>query len=97
MKKEILHLVESDEGEFTLNNISYLRRWTKSAIGENVDKLVVEFKNINNVNFGKSSEEIIARDYDGIINEITIATKEYLQRVSDEFCKNLKCGYINAK
>lgn len=40
MKKEILHLVESDEGEFTLNNISYLRRWTKSAIGGNVDKRV---------------------------------------------------------
>nr|WP_294371228.1 hypothetical protein [uncultured Ruminococcus sp.] len=97
MKKEILHLVESNEGKFTLNNISYLRRWTKSAIGENVDKLVVEFKNINNVNFGKSSKEIIARDYDGIINEITVATKEYLQGVSDELCNNLKCGYINSK
>lgn len=97
MKKEILHLVESNEGKFTLNNISYLRRWTKSAIGENVDKLVVEFKNINNVNFGKSSKEIIARDYDGIINEITIATKEYLQEVSNRLCNNLKCGYINSK
>lgn len=27
MKKEILNLIESNEGEFVLNNISYLRRW----------------------------------------------------------------------
>lgn len=97
MKKEILNLVESNEGEFVLNNISYLRRWTNSAIGENVDKLVVEFENINNVNFGVASKEIVARDYNGIINEITIATKEYLQEVSNRLCSNLKCGYINSK
>lgn len=97
MKKEILNLVESNEGEFVLNNISYLRRWTNSAIGENVDKLVVEFENINNVNFGVASKEIVARDYNGIINEITIATKEYLQKVSNRLCSNLKCGYINSK
>nr|DAL18354.1 MAG TPA_asm: hypothetical protein [Caudoviricetes sp.] len=97
MKKEILNLVESNEGEFVLNNISYLRRWTNSAIDENVDKLVVEFKNINNVNFGVASKEIVARDYNGIINEITIATKEYLQEVSNRLCSNLKCGYINSK
>lgn len=97
MKKEILNLVESDEGEFVLNNISYLRRWTNSAIGENVDKLVIEFENINNVNFGVASKEIVARDYNGIINEITIATKEYLQEVSNRLCSNLKCGYINSK
>lgn len=97
MKKEILNLVESNEGEFVLNNISRLRRWTNSAIGENVDKLVIEFENINNVNFGVASKEIVARDYNGIINEITIATKEYLQEVSNRLCSNLKCGYINSK
>jgi hypothetical protein len=97
MKKEILNLIESNKGEFVLNNISYLRRWKKSAIGESVDKLVIEFENINNVNFGVASKEIVARDYNGIINEITIATKEYLQEVSDELCRNLKCGYINSK
>lgn len=90
-------MIESNEGEFVLNNISYLRRWKKSAIGENVDKLVVEFENINNVNFGVASKEIVARDYNGIINEITIATKEYLQEVSNRLCSNLKCGYINSK
>lgn len=97
MKKEILSLIESNEGKFVLNNISYLRRWKKSAIGENVDKLVIEFENINNVNFGVASKEIVARDYNGIINEITIATKEYLQEVSNRLCSNLKCGYINSK
>ena len=97
MKKEILNLIESNEGEFVLNNISYLRRWKKSAIGESVDKLVVEFENINNVNFGMASREIVSRDYNGIINEITIATKEYLQEVSNRLCSNLKCGYINSK
>lgn len=97
MKKEILDLIKSDEGQFTLNNISYLKRWTKSGIGENVDKLVIEFKNINNVNFGYSSKEIASRDFDEIINEITIATQEYLQEVSNELCRNLKNGYRNSK
>lgn len=97
MKKEILNLIESSEGEFVLNNISYLRRWKTSAIGENVDRLEIEFKNINNVNFGMTSKEIIARDYDGIIDEATTATKEYLQEVSDKLCRNLKSGYINSK
>lgn len=97
MKKEILNLIESNEGKFVLNNISYLRRWTNSAIGENVDKLVIEFENINNVNFGVASKEIVARDYKGIINEIKVATREYLQEVSNRICSNLKCGYINSK
>lgn len=38
MKKEILNLVESNEGEFVLNNISHLRRWTNSANGHNPDR-----------------------------------------------------------
>lgn len=97
MKKEILDLIKSDEGQFVLNNISHLKRWTKSGIGENVDKLVVEFKNINNVNFGYSSKEIVSRDFDEIIKEITIATQEYLQEVSNELCRNLKNGYRNSK
>lgn len=97
MKKEILDLIKSDEGQFVLNNISYLKRWTKSGIGENVDKLAVEFKNINNVNFGYSSKEIFSRDFDEIITEITIATQEYLQEVSNELCRNLKNGYRNSK
>lgn len=96
-EKEILNLIESNEGKFVLNNISYLRRWKKSAIGESVDKLVVEFEKYQQCKFRAASKEIVARDYNGIINEITIATKEYLQEVSDELCRNLKCGYINSK
>jgi hypothetical protein len=85
MKKEILNLVESNEGEFVLNNISYLRRWTNSAIDENVDKLVVEFKNINNVNFG------VARK---LLREIitALSMKSRLQRKS--ICRKYRIVFV---
>ena len=69
MKKQIINLVNSEEGVFTLNNIAYLRRWTKDALGNPVDRLQIEFKNINGVNFAIYDAEITHRDYEGIIKE----------------------------
>lgn len=31
MKKEIMNLITSSEGQFRINNISYLKRWTKDG------------------------------------------------------------------
>lgn len=95
MKEEILALIEKEEGVFVLNNISFLNRWTKSGTGKTVDELTVDFTTMNGVDFVYSSKEIVSRDYDGIINEVIIATQEYLQEVSNELCKNLKNGYRN--
>ena len=92
MKKEIMKLVKSEEGQFRLNNISWLYRWTTSALNEKVDCLTIEFDNINHVCFG-SHVYIESRDYDGIIAECQKATTSFLTAVALELNKNMKNGY----
>ena len=92
MKKEIIKLVKSDDGIFKLNNICCLRRWTKSALNEDVDKLALVFLNINNVNYG-GIYYITARDYDGIIKECETAINQFLKNVSDRLIVDLEAGY----
>ena len=94
MKKEIIKLVNSEEGTFRLNNISRLRRWTTSALNEKVDCLFIEFDNINHVHFGLS-EKIESRDYDGIIAECQEATTSFLTAVALELNQNMENGYRN--
>lgn len=93
MKKELMSVVNSEDGVFKLNNISYLKRWTKNAIGDNVDMLVLEFNNINNVNYSICDREIKSRDYDGIIKECDDITKRFLDEVSRKIRSDLKAGY----
>lgn len=95
MKKDIINLVNSSEGTLRLNNISSLHRWTKDALGDDVDRLSIEFDNINNVNFSIVDREIKARDYAGIIAECCEKTQVFLQAVSETLCKNLSAGYRN--
>lgn len=98
MKKNIMNLInsESDEGIcFRLNNVSYLKRWTRDALGNDVDKLVLEFDNINNVNFSLYDKEIKSRDYDGIISECQQITETFFAKVSKTLVSNLKTGYRN--
>lgn len=40
MKKEIMNLITSSEGQFRINNISYLKRWTKDGMGEDTVGIV---------------------------------------------------------
>lgn len=95
MKKEIMNLITSSEGQFRINNISYLKRWTKDGMGEDVDKLTLEFDNINNVCFSIYDQEIKSRDYDGIIRECQELTKRFMQEVERELLNNIRVGYRN--
>lgn len=97
MKKEIMNLVNSEQGIFRLNNISFLKRWTKDAIGNDVDKLMLEFDTINNVSIGIRNFDVLGRDYESIIEECQKITSKYLLSVSDELCKNIRSGYRNKK
>lgn len=93
MKKEIMNLVKSDEGMFTLNNVSYLRRWTRDVLNNKVDKLEINFCVINNVYFNNCVHEIEARDYDGIIEECAKATEAYFAEVQRKLISNMRNGY----
>lgn len=97
MKKEIMDLINLEQGTFRLNNISMLRRWTKNALKEDVDVLRIEFDTINNVSMGVRNFEIQSRDYDGIIDECQEITSKYLLGVSEELCKNIRSGYRNKR
>lgn len=99
MKKEIMNLIniKSDEATyFRLNNISYLRRWTMDGLGNEVDRLTIEFDTINEVRFSLCDREIRSRDYAGIISECQEKTEAFLQEVSRSLGNDLKAGYRNA-
>ncbi len=93
MKKEIMNLVKADEGTFVLNNVSYLRRWTRDVLDNKVDKLEIHFRTINNVCFNDCIHEIEARDYDGIIEECAKATEAYFAEVQRKLISNMRNGY----
>lgn len=95
MKKEIINLINSTEGRYRLNNISFLYRWTENGMGKSVDCLRIEFDTLNGVCFSMSNCDIVARDYDGIITECQAKIDAYLSMVSAELCKNLRAGYRN--
>lgn len=93
MKKEILNLVKSEEGILRSNNISFLRRWTKDALNNPVDKLVIEFDSINHVRYSLYERDIESRDFEGIIKECEEKTQLFLTEVSNVICSNLRNGY----
>lgn len=93
MKKEIINLVKGDGGTFVLNNVSYLRRWTRDVLDNKVDKLEINFRTINNVYFNDCIHEIEARDYDGIIEECVKATEAYFAEVQRKLISNMRNGY----
>ena len=95
MKKDINELVKRAVGRYRLNNLCYLDRWTKDALGDYVDGLKLCFDDVNGVNFG-SCIDIKARDYEGIITECEAAINEFLKEVAERVTKDLKAGYRNA-
>lgn len=97
MKKEIMNLLNNtnEEAYFRINNISYLRRWTKDALGNDVDRLTLEFDCINDVRFSVYDSEIKSRDYDGIIKECQELTQKFTDEIARTLCKNLGAGYRN--
>lgn len=98
MKKEIMNLINGKREEpayFRLNNVSFLCRWTKDALGDDVDRLVLEFDNINDVNFSLYDREIKSRDYDGVIKECQKITEAFFKEVSRTLVSNMGAGYRN--
>lgn len=97
MKKEIMELVNKNEGIVRLNEVSYLRRWTKDAMGNKVDMLRLEFDSINGVRYSLYKDDITARDYNGIIKECEIITNAFFAEVARSLTNNLKAGYRSRK
>lgn len=95
MKKELLKFINSEEDEscFRLNAISYLRHFTTNAFGKKIDKIIIEFDQIYGHYCSICDDEIISRDFEGILTECQEKTEEFLNKVSYILCRELKAGH----
>lgn len=95
MKKELLNFVndDKDESRFRLNAISYLKHYTKNAFGKKIDRITIEFDQIFGHYCSISNNEIISRDFEGILTECQEKTEEFLSEVSRILCRELKAGH----
>lgn len=84
---------ESSPSVLPLNNISRLNRWTRNALNEPCDCLEIEFKFVTGIKGGRSYP-ITARNYDGVMIEIEMYTRQYLAECVDQTIKNIKNGYM---
>lgn len=93
MKKEILKLLKSEQGTLKVNEICYLRRWTKDGLGQEVDGLNLEFYTINNVSHSIYPTTIVSRDWNKIVEEVEQLNKLFLEELQRTLCKNIRVGY----
>lgn len=93
MKKDIMRLVASPEGEYRINPVCKLRRWTSIPGNHDIDKLVLDFDVIAGMGRFDSSVDITSRDYDGIITEITNAIDDHFADIASYLNNCLKNGY----
>ena len=92
LKKDIVNLIKSDKGSVKINEIIRLHRWTKNAIGEDVDCLMVSFSYIGGTRYG-CSIDVASRTYDGIIEEISVYFKIYMRDCTEQIIDNIRNGY----
>ena len=92
MKKEIIAMISKGNGSVKINDIATLHHWSEDAMGNKCDMMNLEFKYIGGVKGGKSYE-VSARDYDGIISEVSTLIHKYMSECADAMVSNLKNGY----
>lgn len=88
-----MKLIESSEGEYRINSVCKLRRWTSIPGNSNLDKLVLYFDQIADMGRFTHSAEIESRTYDGIIAEITAAISAHFAEIAEWLNKCLVNGY----
>ena len=91
MKKELNALINSEDATLKINAFCYLHRWTKNALGENIDCLTVTF----DLNYVSShTYYLAARDWQGIVAEVQEAQTKAFADAAATFNTQLKNGYI---
>lgn len=98
-KQEINELINfksqkvGDDKAIKIGSIGELRRWTLTALGEEVDALAVSIYPLGG--YGKTGKTIIivARDYEGILAEVADAVKKAFSDAGDFFANSIKSGY----
>lgn len=92
MKKEIESLLKSENQTLRINEYCCLNRWQKDALNQDVDMLVLEFKNF----YGKYNKnvEIKSRDCSEIIKIVETEIKNFFEGLGNCLSENFKNGYL---
>lgn len=91
MKKEINNLLASTNETLKINQFCTLHRWTKDALGQEVDRLCVDFSLTHAFSH---RYEIQSRDWRGIMAAIQDAQTKAFAAAAEEFNSQLANGYI---
>ena len=96
MKKEIMKMLNSEGGNYKINNFCYLKYrttdWKDDKLSE--PRLELSFYALNGeTGHGILNAEIKSRNYDGIMLEARELLKEYFDKVAYELCQELKGGH----
>ena len=94
LKKAITDLINAEQGSVRLNSVAVLERRTKNALNEDVDVLAIRFDALNGLYVKtRTTVDIQARDYDGVIDECCTATQTFLSEAAGQIASDLKAGY----
>ena len=86
-------LLNEKEGRLNINKFCYLQRYTRLYENDSLkcDKLILHFKNLNQVNF-PGNYEIKARDYEGVKLEIANYTRKFFEEVTVRITRAIRSG-----
>ena len=96
MKKEIKKMLNSEGGNYKINNFCYLKYRTKDWKDDKLSEpqLELDFYALNGEKgHGILNAEIKSRDYDGIMLEVSELIKEYFEEVVFKLCQGIKGGH----
>ena len=96
MKKEIKKMLNSEGGNYKINNFCYLKYRTKDWKDDKLSepRLELDFYALNGeTGHGILNAEIKSRDYDGIMLEASELIKEYFEEVAYKLCQEIKGGH----
>lgn len=95
MKKEIEKLLASENGRLEINSMFELHRWQKDALGNKVNELTLELRNINNVNYNiVCIVHIAGRTYTRIMKEIESNMRILIEELEERLISNVRTGYL---
>ena len=86
-------LVNSENGTLRLSKTLSLYRFTKDALGETCDGLMLHIDDAIS-NYPASSPMISSRDFDGIIDEVANAIEDYYSAAGKKNAKDVRNGYF---
>ena len=98
MKKEIKNLLAQDNGEWKINEVFKLVKWTlkpdEDVTGRSGEYLKLEMIPVNDGRRNYFNKEIEARDVQGIIDEVAAAMDEIMEQYTRQLVNRWKSGLI---